>query len=123
MNSNSFELIGNANYIDLKALEKGSFIAKVLLSIYLGKDRDGKGLYESVEVTLFGDVAQKFGDEVQKGNLIHVSGRIGINKYTNKEGKEIKAYQFIANSFAKVNFDKDKKEFVAVENDLPWDNK
>lgn len=124
MNSNKFELIGNANFIDVKASEKsGNVITKTLLGIYLGKDKDGNKLYDSVEVIMFGEVAERFGDSVQKKDAVYVEGRIGINKYTNKEGKEIKAYQFIANTFKKVTFDADKKEFVEASDDLPWDKK
>ena len=126
MNSNKFELIGNVNYLDVKVSEKkGSFITKILLGIYLGKDSNGNAQYDSVEVTMFGDVAERFGDDIKKKDAVYVEGRIGINKYTNKDGKEVKAYQFVANSFKKVTFDKDKKEFVAdAESDsLPWDNK
>lgn len=123
MNSNKFELIGNANYIDVRATEKGSIITKVLLGIYLGKDKEGKALYDSVEITLFGDVAEKFSEEIQKKDNVYLEGRIGVNKYTNKEGKEIKNIQFIANSYAKVAFDKDKKEFVVAGEELPWNNK
>ena len=123
MNSNKFELVGNANFIDVKATEKGSFIAKALLGIYLGKDKDGNKLYDSVEVTMFGDIAERFGDSIKKKDAVYVEGRIGINKYTNKDGKEVKAYQFIANSFKKVTFDTDKKEFVEASDSLPWDNK
>lgn len=123
MNSNKFELIGNANFIDIKALEKGGVITKVLLGIYQGKDKDGNSQYDSVEVTMFGDIAEKFGDSISKKDAVYVEGRISINKYTNKEGKETKAYQFIANSFKKVTFDKGKKEFVADADSLPWDEK
>lgn len=66
MNSNKFELIGNANYIDTRATEKGGFITKVLLGVYLGRDKEGKSLYESVEVTLFGETAERFADEIKK---------------------------------------------------------
>lgn len=123
MNSNKFELIGNANFIDVKALEKGTFLIKALLGIYLGKDKDGNAQYDSVEVTMFGDVAERFGDDIKKKDTVYVEGRISVNKYTNKEGKEVKAMQFIVNSFKKVTFDKDKKEFVEASDSLPWDNK
>lgn len=124
MNSNKFELIGNVNYLDIKVSEKkGSFITKALLGIYLGKDKDGKAQYDSIELTMFGDIAEKFGEEIKKKDAVYVDGRIGINKYTNKDGKEIKTYQFIVNSFKKVSFDKDKKEFIADSDSLPWDNK
>ena len=124
MNSNKFELIGNVNYLDIKVSEKkGSFITKALLGIYLGKDKDGKAQYDSVELTMFGDIAEKFGEDIKKKDAVYVDGRISINKYTNKDGKEVKTYQFVVNSFKKVTFDKDKKEFVAESDSLPWDNK
>lgn len=124
MNSNKFELIGNANYIDVKVSEKkGSFITKVLLGIYLGKDSNGNAQYDSVELTMFGDVAERFGNDIKKKDAVYVEGRINVNKYTNKDGKEVKTYQFVVNSFNKVTFDKNKKEFVAESDSLPWDNK
>jgi single-stranded DNA-binding protein len=124
MNSNKFELIGKVNYVDVKASEKsGNVVTKVLLGIYLGKDKDGNAQYDSLEITMFGDVAEKFGDDVQKGDSVYVEGRISINKYTNKEGKEVKSCQFIANSYKKVSYDKDKKEFVVSGDSLPWDEK
>ncbi len=123
MNSNKFELIGNADFIDIKALEKGGFITKTLLGIYLGKDRNGNAQYDSVEVTMFGDIAEKFGEEIQKKDSVYVEGRISINKYTNKEGKEVRTTQFIANSYKKVVFDKDTKGFVEANDSLPWDKK
>lgn len=124
MNSNKFELIGNVNYLDVKVSEKkGSFITKALLGIYLGKDSSGNAQYDSVELTMFGDIAERFGNDIKKKDAIHVEGRINVNKYTNKEGKEVKAYQFVVNSFEKVTYDKDKKEFVAESDSLPWDKK
>jgi hypothetical protein len=122
MNSNKFELIGNANYIDFKFSEKsGGCICKVLLGIYLGKDKEGNKQYDSVEITLFGDTAEKFGEDIKKKDSVYLEGRIAINKYTSKDGKDMKAYQFIANSYSKVEYDKDKKEFVPVVGDaLPW---
>ena len=123
MNSNKFELIGNANYIDTRATEKGGFITKVLLGIYLGRDKEGKGLYDSVEITIFGDTASKFADEIKKKDSIYVEGRISISKYKSKEGAEVTKTQFIANSYSKVAFDKDRKEFVVEKEELPWDGK
>lgn len=124
MNSNKFELIGNVNYLDVKvSKEKGNFITKILLGIYLGKDRNGNSQYDSVEVTMFGDIAERFGENIKKKDAVYVEGRISINKYTNKEGKEVRTPQFIANSFNKVTFDKDKKEFIVESDSLPWENK
>lgn len=124
MNSNKFELIGNANYIDFKFSEKsGGCIGKVLLGIYLGKDKEGNKLYDSVEVTMFGDIAEKFGDNIKKKDAVYLEGRISINKYTNKDGKDVKNIQFVANSFKKVTFDTNKKEFVEANDSLPWDEK
>jgi single-stranded DNA-binding protein len=124
MNSNKFELIGNVNYLDIKVSEKkGSFITKALLGIYLGKDKEGNTQYDSVELTMFGDIAERFGEDIKKKDAVYVEGRINVNKYTNKDGKEVKTYQFVVNSFKKVTFDKDKKEFVAESDSLPWDNK
>ena len=116
MENNKFELTGKVNFIDQKYLDSGSYLAKILLGLYLGKDKDGKAKYESVNVTFFGEPAEQFGGQVTKGDYIHVTGRVNVNVYTNKDGKEVKDIQFIGNEFVKVEYDAKTKEFVAA----PW---
>ena len=126
MNSNNFELIGKVNFIDMKALEKGGFIVKALLGVYLGKDKDGNSVYDSFEVTTFNDTAESFGNNVKKGDYVYVAGRMTINKYTNKDGKEVKNIQLIGNAYTLVEYDKDARDYVAkgdaaaVQTELPW---
>ena len=116
MENNKIELTGKVNYINQKYLDSGSYLAKILLGIYLGKDKEGKAKYESVNVTFFGEPAEQFGGQVTKGDYINVKGRINPNKYTNKDGKEVKDLQLIGSEFVKVEYDAGTKEFVAA----PW---
>ena len=116
METNKFELIGKVNYVDVKVLESGTYLTKILLGIFLGKDKEGNKNYESVNVTFWSELAEQFAETVVKGDYIKVTGRINVNSYKNKEGKEVKDVQFIGNEFVKVEYDKGSKEFVAA----PW---
>lgn len=113
MNSNNFELIGKVNFIDFKILNSGIHINKILLGIFLGKDKDGNKNYDSCNIIFFGETADLFADSIKKGDYVHISGRINLNKYTTKEGKDVKETQLIGNDFLKVGYDSSAKEFVA----------
>ena len=116
MKTNYFEMIGKVNYIDTKVLDSGMYLTKILLGLYLGKDKQGNTNYESVNITFFGEQAEQFCEVVTKGDFVNVTGRVNINKYTNKDKKEVKDIQFIGGEFVKVEYDKASKEFVSA----PW---
>ena len=113
MKTNNFELIGKVNFVDVKMLDSGSYLTKILLGIYLGK-KDGATNYDSINITFFGETAEKFAETIKKGDQIYIDGRISVNKYTNKEGKEVKDIQFIGNDFFLVEYDKELKEYLPL---------
>ena len=114
MNGNIFELIGRVNYLNLKALSNGNTVTRVLLSIKRYKSEE----YDTFPITFFGEVSESVADKVAKGDYIHVTGRLNVDKFKNKEGKDVEALSLIANSYEKVTFDKEAKKFVAIDGDV-----
>lgn len=112
MNGNIFELLGRVNYVNIKYAEKGKAITRVLISIKRYKSEE----YDTFPITFFGDLAESVGEHVKaKEDYIHVTGRINVDKYKTKDGRDVEQLSLIGNSYEKVTFDKSKKQFVAVE--------
>ena len=121
MNSNTFELIGRVNFIEIKYTESGTAYTRVGLS---KKGKEDK--YEKFPIVLFGEKAEAASEAIKKGDSAYFTGRIGENTYKDKEtGKEIEKHEFIAFDFKKVEYDTDKKQYVevtpvAAKSDTPW---
>ena len=78
---NQIILVGRlAEELELKELENGEKIAKVILAIpRLYKNEDG--IYETdfIPLTLLGNIASNASEYCQKGDLVGVKGRIENN--------------------------------------------
>lgn len=111
MNGNLFELVGKVNYINIKYLPSGKSVTRVLL----GKKRYNSEDYDSYAVTFFGDLSEQVGEQVVKGDYIFIEGRLTIEKYKSKDGKNVENIALIGNSFQKVTYDTEKKAYVATE--------
>lgn len=114
MNGNTFELIGRVNYLNLKALNNGNTLTRVLLSIKRYKSEE----YDTFPVTFFGETSEDIADKIKKGDYIHVTGRLNLDKFKSKDGRDVETISLIGNSYEKITFDRDKKEFVVVEGDI-----
>lgn len=110
MNGNTFELIGRVNYLNLKALPNGNTVTRVLLSIKRYKSEE----YDTYPVTFFGETSESVAGKIAKGDYIHVSGRLNVDKFKTKAGSDVEALSLIGNSYEKVTFDKEQKKFVIV---------
>ena len=120
MNSNKFELTGRLNFIEFKASESGTVIARLLLSKKV-KDE----VYESYAVTLFNDNANKC-EQYEKGDYLYVTGKMQINKFTDKNGNNREEIRLIGYESAKVEYDIVSKTFVEVKGEakqdkMPWE--
>lgn len=114
METNKFELVGRVNHIDYKVYENGNSTARILLSKKVGEDK-----YNSFNVTMFGKDAEDFADTVKKGDYAYLTGRLYPNEYKDKEGKDRKDLQLIANSFVKVAYDTNAKSYVPIVGTTP----
>jgi single-stranded DNA-binding protein len=115
MQANNFELIGRVNWIETKMLNSGNFMTKVLIS-----KKKNKEDFESFGVTFFDTatdkVAENLGEYVEKGDYIHCTGKLSMNKYT-LAGKERTETQLIGYAWDKVTYDENKKQYVKSEAD------
>ena len=115
MQPNNFELIGRVNWFETKVLNSGNYMTKVLLSKKKNKEE-----YESFQVTFFDNATEKtamnLADSIAKGDYIHCSGKLSMNKYTLAE-KERTEIQLVGYSWVKVTYDESKKQYVAVDGD------
>lgn len=123
MNSNTFELIGRVNFIEIKYTESGTAYTRVLLS---KKAKDDN--YDSFSIVLFGEKAEAASEAIKKGDSAYFTGRLGVNKYTDKtSGKEIEKIELTAFDSKKVEYDTEKKQYVELtpavassKSDTPW---
>lgn len=112
MNGNTFELLGRVNYVNIKYSEGGKAITRVLLSIKRYKSEE----YDTFPITFFGEVAEAVGEKVKaKEDYIYVKGRLGVDKYKTKDGRDVEQLSLIGNDYNKVTFDKTKKQFVVTD--------
>jgi single-stranded DNA-binding protein len=120
MESNKFELTGKVNWLDVKATDKGSYITRAIISKKIKDD-----VYHSFVITMFGDIAAKFGDNVKaKQDTVHVTGRLSMSSYQ-KDGKNYDKIDLIVNEYEKVVYSESAKGYVAIDtetDEVPWGN-
>ena len=116
MEANKFELIGRVNHLEMKYLETGTIITRILL----GKKGKNENEFDTFGINIFGKTAEEFAEKLKKGDYAHISGKVAVNKYTSKEGKTVERLELIGFDFSKVTYDTDAKRYViANDNDTP----
>lgn len=108
MNGNKFELIGRMNHIEWKALDSGVVICRMLLSKKVKDD-----VYESFSVTLFNEPAQAC-EKYEKGNYIYVTGKMQMNKFTDKNGNNREEIKLIGFESKAVVYDESLRGYKEV---------
>ena len=78
---------------ELRVTQGGTSVARFDLAV---NRRDENKTTDWFTVKCFGKVAESTGQYMRKGCLVGVTGRIQIDKYTDKEGKSRKAMTVIA---------------------------
>lgn len=75
--------------VEVKYFDNGNAVAKGRIAINKpGAKRDDGQAPDWFTVEVWGEDAQKFADQVQKGDRIVVSGRVKTNKWTSKTGED-----------------------------------
>ena len=108
MNGNKFELVGRMNHIEWKALDSGMVICRMLLSKKVKDD-----VYESFSVTLFNESAQAC-EKYEKGNYIYVTGKMQMNKFTDKNGNNREEIRLVGFESKAVKYDEASRGYVEV---------
>lgn len=116
--SNTVTLVGRVNFIDIKYFESGSQLTRLLLS-----KKTGENEYASFTVTYFNAKSEEIMNAVEKGDYVCVNGYLVENKFTNKDGVEVKKIEINGREFAKVKFDEEQKRYVEVKSDTKSEKK
>lgn len=115
MEQNKFELVGRVNHIGMKYLENGTIITRVLL----GKKGRNENEFDTFAVNIFGKTGEEFAEKLKKADYAWITGKVAVNKYTNKENKTVESLELIGFDFAKVTYDTDAKKYVEDTNTSP----
>lgn len=59
------------------------------------KDEEGNDTVDFIDCTAFNGTAEVLNKFVEKGDMVTVSGRLAVNKYTNKDGENRNRYSVI----------------------------
>lgn len=111
---NSVTLGGKCWEPVVKTAQSGMIIFEVSMSVYDGKDRDGKPKYFNITVKAFKDVAEAAGDSsIDKGSQILVTGRLSQETWDDKQtGKKQYKTVLIADVIAR-----DTRQFAKSKGD------
>lgn len=126
MESNKFELTGRVNFKDITYSQNGMAVLKLLLS----KRKTVKDAveYQSFNVTMFGEAAEKIAEVIEKSDMVHIAGNLSTSKYE-KDGKTVEKLQLIGNELKFIEFDEEKKKYVEIKkkqkneedvDEVPW---
>lgn len=116
MKTNEFELIARVSFVDIKYTQKGLAYTRLLLSKRKANKEDVE--YQSFNVTLFGDVAEKAGN-YEKGANVHITGVLSTSKYE-KDGKQVERLELIGNTIELVDWNDETKKYEVVDEEIPF---
>ena len=100
---NKVTLIGNlGGDPELCTLESGATVARFSLATnenYKDKNGDWQKQTEWHNVVVWRDLADRASNQLKKGMLVYVEGKISYRKYTDKDGVEKNLTDIVASSF------------------------
>lgn len=87
------------NDVDIKMTASGSKIANFSVAVRRAfKNHDGEYETDFIPVTVFGNSVQYIENNIQKRDRVAVSGRIQIDKYTDRDGNKRSRASVIADN-------------------------
>jgi len=100
---NKVTLIGNLGKdVDVKELESGSFLARGSLATHENyRDRNGEWQKKTEwhEIVFWEALAKRAAEQLSKGRLVYVEGKLVNRKYTDSENKERRITEVRVNYF------------------------
>ena len=103
---NKIHLIGKTSWKfppELKVTPSGTAVLRFSMSVVESyKDKttgEKKKIVEYFRIVMWGKLAELGERFIKMDTLIHIEGKVRTNVYTDKEGKEVKGQEVIANDF------------------------
>lgn len=109
---NDFEITGRVTYIDIKYTDKGTAIVRTCVSKKSTRKEDE---FIALWVDMFGDVAEKYAEQIRQGDTVNIKGKLDTDKFTSKEGKTVEKLLLKGWHFQKAMYDKNTKEFIPYD--------
>lgn len=106
-------LEGNVSRVDeLKTTKSNTQILNFSFAVSQGKDKDPIWFRGAV----FGKMGEKLSTVINKGSHVVVTGRLGQEKYENKEGKEVTSFSVLCDQVSVLK----KKEQENINDEIPF---
>src|SRR6266700_5632419 len=118
MKYNYCMFVGNAGRApQIRATNDGMQVASFSLAVSTwSKEAEGKGEPIWLRIVAFGKLAETVEKFVKKGSQVLVAGRLSLQEYTTKDGKERTSVEIIAQSIEVQHLEKKQQEIdVNVE--------
>src|SRR5205085_11769764 len=112
MNYNFCTFIGNAGRApEIRTTNDGMTVASFSLAVSTwSREAEGKGEPIWLRIVAFGKPAETVEKFVKKGSQVLVAGRLSVQDYTTKDGKERTAVEIIAQSIEVQHGEKKQQE-------------
>ena len=113
---NRIELRGNVGNAYLNSAGESRMVRFSLATNYVYKSRDGQGVIETTWHNVVAWEGRGMPDfsKIQKGECVHVLGRLRTSRYTTADGTEKQVYEVIA-SRVEIEDAKDDMQFSAAQ--------
>jgi len=98
---NKATISGKAWEPETRYSQSGTCITQVSVSVYDGKDQDGKNQYFSITVKAFKELAEQVGNSIVKGDNVIAAGRLKLEKWDSQDGQKHSRMVLIAESIGK----------------------
>lgn len=85
---------------EVRYTQSGMAVCEVSLSVYDGKDKDGKAKYFNIKCKAFKELAENTGNSVQKGDNVIACGHLTQEQWE-KDGQTQRRIVMIVDSIAK----------------------
>lgn len=123
--TNHFEIIGRVTYSSIKYTDGGLVVVRFLVIKQAPNktSEDGNKVFDTYGIDMYGEDGENAYNTVKKGDYLWASGRIYIDSFTTKEGKDVNLMKLVAKDYAVVAYDVDNKRYVEVDKtkeDKPW---
>ena len=109
---NDFEVTGRVSFVDIKYTDKGTAIVRTCISKKSTRKEDE---FIGLWIDMFGELAEKYAEQIKQGDTVNISGKLDSDKFTTKEGKTVEKMTLKGWKFQKAMYDKDNKAFVPFD--------
>ena len=105
---NKVELIGIVGSVKHTNVQDTAHVRFSVATTYAFRDKEGNGVHETTwhSVSCFERACPEDISKIEKGDKVHVLGRIRVCRYTSPEGEEKTMTEIVASSVELLDYDR-----------------